>query len=164
MITLPLVVPAAPPRVMRTWGGHLSDHYRPVPEVRCDGAACGSQTRFYTTECVVLTMARRFWEHKEAARHITPADRQPFDPEADVTLPSYDHPVLVRINRWAVNKDAADLSRLTQSHRRFMFYYYFAVDIFGAVERIRLPECVLAAVRHQYPQLVTEIDYVGHRD
>jgi hypothetical protein len=34
----------------------------------------------------------------------------------------------------------------------FILYYWFAVDYFGAQDRIELPACVLAAVRSKYPE------------
>ena len=87
-----------------------------------------------------------------------------FDP-ANANLPPYDSKILVGINRWARDKPLEDLQAMRQSHRRFMFYYYFAVDVYGASDRrIQLPPCVLAAVRHRYPQRLVDNDYIGHRD
>ena len=45
-----------------------------------------------------------------------------------------------------------------------MLYYWFALDSFGSRNRIRLPQCVVSAVRAKYPQSVTSDDYKGHVD
>ena len=75
------------------------------------------------------------------------------------TLPDYDDILITRINRF-IQKDI-DMDILAQPKRRFILYYWFAVDYFGALERIRLPACTLAAVRAKYPNL-KGLRYTGH--
>ena len=77
---------------------------------------------------------------------------------------SYDHPILTRINRWVIGMPAEEIAALENNHKRFIFYYYFALNFFAARDRIKLPACVIAAVRHKYPQANDETDYVGHID
>ena len=79
-------------------------------------------------------------------------------------LPAYDHQILTRINRWVIEQPATEIARMQNNHKRFILYYYFAVNFFSARDRIKLPECVVAAVRHKYPQQQHDRDYVGHKE
>jgi hypothetical protein len=42
-------------------------------------------------------------------------------------------------------------------------FEYYAVDVYNSFKRMRLPDCVLAAVRAKYPNDVGE-PYTGHID
>ena len=75
--------------------------------------------------------------------------------EQKAELPSFDHPAIIQ--------NSTQLARTDQAHRRFALYYWVAIEIFGAVSRIKLPECVLSAVRAKYPNPIGE-PYKGHID
>ena len=141
------------------WRGVSDDNkYQPVPEVRCDGTSCGERgTGFFFSGCVVMEAIRRFWNTHP---------RLFFEGERERTvehkaLPDFDDNALVGTNRHIPADFRNDLSVLNAEKRRFILYYWFATNIFGARTRIRLPVCVVSAVRSKYPNL-KGIEYVGH--
>jgi hypothetical protein len=88
-----------------------------------------------------------------------------FNPEADAEnltfedLVAYDNDVILKLaSRWVREQDPTELP---PKHRRFLLYYWFAIDRFGATDRVRLPDCVVAAVRSKYPNEKGEA-YLGY--
>jgi hypothetical protein len=78
-------------------------------------------------------------------------------------LPAYDDDAVVSINPWAKCKSPAEIQSLRPALKRFLLYYWFAIDVFGAVERTKLPDCIIAAVRSKYPN-PPGVAYIGHID
>ena len=77
----------------------------------------------------------------------------------------YDNNVTLSCFSFAPSVHLYQLNQVVENnHKRFIFYYYFALNFFAARDRIKLPACVIAAVRHKYPQANDETDYVGHID
>ena len=152
-----------------SWGGNLHSTYRSVPMIECDGSKCGAKvTGYYMFECVVLTTIRRFWladkkvQHPGFSNEDVKAWRSDFDVK-QASLPEYTHPALIRINRWVREKEPEELDEFPQGWKRFILYYFFAIDVFGARHRIRLPDCVVTAIRSKYPN-PAGVPYVGHKD
>ena len=58
---------------------------------------------------------------------------------------------------------ASDFSGLSQSHKRWCFYWYYAVTYFHlkGVEATPLPECFIASVRNSFPD--ANGNYTGHK-
>ena len=81
-----------------------------------------------------------------------------------LSLSAVSNEVLIRMNRWVLDKPPEEIKALENRHKRFILYYYIALNFFAARDRIKLPDCVIAAVRHRYPQHIDEDDYVGHKD
>jgi hypothetical protein len=143
--------PSAAPRQMFSWG-EVDDAIEPIRVVECDGGLCGeSETGFVQSECVVHTAIQRYRHHSS----------QPGEQEGVAGLPAYNSPDLIHMNRWARDMNTIQINAMTPGHRRFMLYYWFARDLFGCVDRIRLPDCVVAAVRSKYPN-ERGTPYVGH--
>jgi hypothetical protein len=50
-----------------------------------------------------------------------------------------------------LNTDPQEITE--PNYKRHVLYTFFAVDVFGARDRIRLPDCVVTAIRFKYPNL-----------
>ena len=127
-----------------------------VDVVQCVGDLCGeTHTGFYQDKCVVLAQMESYRDdgklwHTEG------------EPEGELQLPPCESPFIMKMTkRWLQNRHPSELEH--NRHRRFLLYYYFACEVFGATDRIRLPACVVSAVRAMYPNPPGEA-YVGHRD
>lgn len=51
-----------------------------------------------------------------------------------------------------------ELDDLPQGKKRFILYYWYARSIFGARERMVLPQCVINFVRKEYPECIGDSD------
>ena len=122
---------ASAPRVTYDWAGFVSQDSEPVEMVQCDSKHCGSTvSRYFVDECVVMTAIKRFW------RGHASYSRQAESKIGAQELPDYDDKILTRINRW-VPKESPDARRAALAEmdvfkRRFILYYWFATDFFGA--------------------------------
>jgi hypothetical protein len=85
------------------------------------------------------------------------------EPEGNADLPAYNDSVVLQMNRWSRDMTPSQINAMSPGHRRFMLYYWFARELFGCVDRIRLPDCVVAAVRSKYPNQ-RGVPYIGHID
>ena len=144
------------------FGGSLDPQlFMDVGSGICTSNYCGvNHTAFEREECILNTVAERFWN----LRHFNPVTSQvTMAWPGTLELPPHDHPVLVSICKWARDQLPEELSEIGNNHKRFILYYFFAVEVFGARTRICLPHCVVTAIRYKYPNPVG-IPYVGHRD
>jgi len=135
----------------------------PISQVSCVGDICGEAvTGFYQDCCVVRRSMENYALAQRAALRMTdPGTQAPIEDDTaiELKLPRFDDPVLLRLaTRWLQEKPPT-----APGHRRFILYYWFAITVFGATERIRLPACVVAAVRAAYPN-PPGVPYVGHID
>ena len=76
-------------------------------------------------------------------------------------LPDYTVQSVIGLSqKWI--EDDQDIADMPNRLRRFVLYYFMALDTFGALDRIKLPACVVSAIRAKYPQDLGDNGYKGH--